>query len=205
MIGIISSGKWPIKSHESWHKTLHRILNSACSTITGLMIAYDIKEKLTQALDLILDHDSWYIYHDDGMYCYHRVWIILYDPYNMTCNVCLKPWLILSKGFRPSILKVFAFSCRIVFRLMFFTFGNLTILVFLLNDQRIDKWRGILLGDNVAIIGKISQNIEFENCSIKYKAHIIMWLIYYYRYMVLRYFEKLESCYLAWISLDYCW
>ena len=62
---------------------------------------------------------------------------------------------ILSKGLRPSIPKVFAFSCRIVFRLIFFTFGNLTILVFLLNDQRIEKWRGILLGDNVAILAGI--------------------------------------------------
>ena len=52
-------------------------------------------------------------------------------------------------------MKVFAFTCRIVFRLIFFTFGNLTILVFFLNDQRVDRWRTILLGDNAAIVGKV--------------------------------------------------
>ena len=67
---------------------------------------------------------------------------------------------ILFQGIRPSILKVFAFSCRIVFRLIFFTFGNLTILVFCLNDQRIDKWRTILLGENAAFVGKTSQKVS---------------------------------------------
>ena len=105
VVGIVSSGKTLILFGHLI-LILFRILNLAVSTITGLMIAYDINEKLTQ-------------------------------------------------GVRPSILKVFAFSCRIVFRLIFFTFGNLTILVFFLNDQRIDKWRTILLGDNAAIVAGI--------------------------------------------------
>ena len=89
---------------------------------------------------------------------------------------------------------MFAFSCRIVFRLMFFTFGNLTILVFLLNDQRIDKWRGILLGDNVAIIGNISHKSEFK----KLNTHI-RFILLYGPYIIIKIwccdmYEKLESC-----------
>lgn len=78
----------------------------AISTVTGLMVAYDIKEQMT-------------------------------------------------KGCIPCIVKVFAFSCRVVFRLIFFTFGNLTILIFFLNDQRINRWRSILLGDDAVVVGMI--------------------------------------------------
>ena len=80
--------------------------SKAISTVTGLMIAYDIKEQMTQ-------------------------------------------------GYKPNIFKVFAFSCRVVFRLIFFTFGNLTILIFFLNDQRINRWRSILLGDDAVVVGMV--------------------------------------------------
>ena len=84
---------------------------TAISTVTGLMIAYDIKEQMTQ-------------------------------------------------GNKPNIFKVFAFSCRVVFRLIFFTFGNLTILIFFLNDQRINRWRSILLGDDAVVVGKVDIRIQ---------------------------------------------
>ena len=94
------------------------------------------------------------------------------------------------QGIRPSILKVFAFSCRIVFRLIFFTFGNLTILVFFLNDQRIDKWRTILLGDTAAFVGKTSQKLHYL---YTWTIDNVFWNV-----------EKLESCYFALILLDCC-
>ena len=61
----------------------------------------------------------------------------------------------MTQGYKPNIFKVFAFSCRVVFRLIFFTFGNLTILIFFLNDQRINRWRSILLGDDAVVVGMV--------------------------------------------------
>ena len=66
----------------------------------------------------------------------------------------------MTQGYKPNILKVFAFSCRVVFRLIFFTFGNLTLLIFFLNDQRINRWRSILLGDDAVIVGKVDIRIQ---------------------------------------------
>ena len=76
----------------------------------------------------------------------------------------------MTQGYKPNIFKVFAFSCRVVFRLIFFTFGNLTILIFFLNDQRINRWRSILLGDDAVVVGMV-ENIR----NIKSVLRIIFW------------------------------
>ena len=83
----------------------------------------------------------------------------------------------MTQGYKPNIFKVFAFSCRVVFRLIFFTFGNLTILIFFLNDQRINRWRSILLGDDAVVVGMVKIRKQHE------KAHIT-WLLWSISYAV---------------------
>ena len=72
----------------------------------------------------------------------------------------------MTQGYKPNIFKVFAFSCRVVFRLIFFTFGNLTILIFFLNDQRINRWRSILLGDDAVVVGMVKIRKQHEKARI---------------------------------------